>query len=132
MRILLCSLGSHGDIHPSLALGRELLHHGHAVTFATSSYYRDLIERHGIAFAPIRPEAPVDDPNPFLALFGFEDRQSAREMRATSRTTQVFWWAVKADTDVEAVVRSQAILDARRRCLEFYNRSKTRLRMPII
>jgi len=62
MNVLLCSLGSHGDVHPYLALGRELLHRGHAVTFATSSHYRGLIERHGIAFAPIRPEAPLDDP----------------------------------------------------------------------
>jgi rhamnosyltransferase subunit B len=61
MRVLLCSLGSHGDVHPYLALGQELSVRGHAVTFATSSHYRELIERHGIAFAPIRPEAPLDD-----------------------------------------------------------------------
>lgn len=61
MNVLLCSLGSHGDVHPNLALGRELLQRGHAVTFATSSYYGDLIQRHGIAFVPIRPEAPVHD-----------------------------------------------------------------------
>lgn len=61
MKVLLCSLGSHGDVHPYLAMGRELLQRGHAVTFATSSHYRELIERHGIAFAPIRPEAPLHD-----------------------------------------------------------------------
>jgi rhamnosyltransferase subunit B len=61
MKILLCSLGSHGDVHPYLALGRELLRRGHAVAFAASSYYRELIERYGIAFAPIRPEAPLDN-----------------------------------------------------------------------
>jgi len=61
MNILICSLGSHGDVHPYLALGQELLQRGHAVTFATSSHYRELIERHRIAFTPIRPEAPLDD-----------------------------------------------------------------------
>jgi rhamnosyltransferase subunit B len=61
MRILLCSLGSHGDVHPYLALGRELMQHGHAVTFATSAHYQALVERHRIAFAAIRPEAPVND-----------------------------------------------------------------------
>lgn len=61
MKILLCSIGSHGDVHPYLALGRELLRHGHAVTFATASYYQDLIERHGITFARMRPEARMDD-----------------------------------------------------------------------
>lgn len=61
MNILLCSLGSHGDINPYLALGRELQHRGHAVTFATSAHYEGLIQRHGITFAPIRPDAPVHD-----------------------------------------------------------------------
>ena len=61
MNVLLCSLGSHGDIHPYVALGRELLRRGHVVTFATSSCYRDLIEGHGIAFTPIRPESPHND-----------------------------------------------------------------------
>ena len=61
MNVLLCSLGSHGDVHPYLALGRELLARGHGVTFATSSCYGDLIERHGIRFAPIRPDSPFHD-----------------------------------------------------------------------
>jgi len=61
MRILICSFGSHGDIHPYLALGRELIQRGQHVTFATSSTYRELIERHGLEFAPVRPEAHVDD-----------------------------------------------------------------------
>jgi rhamnosyltransferase subunit B len=68
MHILLCSLGSHGDIHPHLALGRELLQRGHAVTFGTSSYYRELIERHGIAFVRVRPTISiVGDPEPVRA-----------------------------------------------------------------
>ncbi|MBL9169069.1 MAG: glycosyltransferase [Verrucomicrobiales bacterium] len=62
MRILLCSLGSHGDIHPYLALGRELVRRGHTVAFATSSFYQALVERQGIRFTSIRPEAPLDDP----------------------------------------------------------------------
>jgi UDP:flavonoid glycosyltransferase YjiC (YdhE family) len=44
-----------------MALGQELSLRGHAATFATASHYRELIERHGIAFTPIRPEAPMDD-----------------------------------------------------------------------
>ena len=61
MNVLLCSLGSHGDVHPYLALGKELLQRGNAVTFATSSHYRELIERNGIVFVAIRPEAPLHD-----------------------------------------------------------------------
>ncbi len=61
MKILMCSFGSHGDVNPYLALGRELLQRGHAVTIATSSGYRDLIERHGLCFAPVRPENRMED-----------------------------------------------------------------------
>lgn len=62
MNILLCSLGSHGDVNPYLALGGELLARGHQVKFATSPCYRELVERRGIQFAPIRPESPLHDP----------------------------------------------------------------------
>jgi len=78
---------------------------------------------------PVKAEVEPDDPNPFLALFGLEDRQPEKQRNAAGRTTQVSWWSVKADTDVELVIRSLAILDARRRCLEFYNRCKVRLGM---
>jgi rhamnosyltransferase subunit B len=61
MNILLCSFGSHGDMHPYLALGRELRLRGHGVTFATSQRYRELIESHGLAFAPLRPNLRGDD-----------------------------------------------------------------------
>lgn len=61
MRILIASLGSHGDVHPYLALGRELIRRGQRVTFATSVGYRELVERHGLEFAPMRPEARWDD-----------------------------------------------------------------------
>lgn len=61
MRILIASIGSRGDVHPYLALGRELIRRGATVTMATSVCYRELIERHGLGFAPLRPEAGWDD-----------------------------------------------------------------------
>ena len=79
---------------------------------------------------PAKTDATPDDPNPFLALFGLEDHQPGREGHATNGAAHVSWWSIKAETDVESVIRSQAILDARRRCLEFYNRCKHRLNMP--
>ena len=78
---------------------------------------------------PAKPEIKPDDPNPFLALFGLEDRKPESERETSGDTGQVHWWSVKADTDVEEVIRSQAILEARRRCLEFYNRCKAKLGM---
>ncbi len=61
MKFLLCTLGSHGDIHPYLAIGRELRLRGHSVTLATSRGYRELIHEHGLQFVPIRPESRIED-----------------------------------------------------------------------
>lgn len=62
MRILLCSFGSHGDIHPYLAVGSELRRRGAEVTFATSTGYRELIESHRLNFVPVRPNTRITDP----------------------------------------------------------------------
>lgn len=61
MNLLICSFGSHGDINPYLALGRELIALGHDVTLGTSTLYRDYILEHGLSFTPVRPEDFVDD-----------------------------------------------------------------------
>ena len=78
----------------------------------------------------VKAEAKPDDPNPFLALFGLEDRGPEREKDHGNLSATVPWWSVTPDTDVEAVIRSQAVLDARRWCLEFHNRCKLALKMP--
>jgi hypothetical protein len=78
---------------------------------------------------PAKPEAKADDPNPFLALFGLEDRRSESEGESRNDAAQVQWWSIAEDTEVETVVRSQAILEARRRCLDFYGRCKQALKM---
>jgi UDP:flavonoid glycosyltransferase YjiC (YdhE family) len=60
-RIVITSFGSLGDIYPYLGLARQLTHRGHEALFATSAYYRPLIENAGVAFCPIRPDvSPAD------------------------------------------------------------------------
>ena len=83
----------------------------------------------GLVIEPSKPDSRPDDPNPFLALFGWEDRKPDNARKNGNDTTHLPWWSVGKDTDVEAVIRSQAILEARRRCLEFYGRCKVALRM---
>jgi UDP:flavonoid glycosyltransferase YjiC (YdhE family) len=39
MRVLIAASGSYGDVHPFLAIGRELKRRGHDVRFFTSSYF---------------------------------------------------------------------------------------------
>lgn len=54
-RIVLNTFGSFGDIHPYLALGEELHRRGHRVVIATMEIYRELVEKIGLEFAPVRP-----------------------------------------------------------------------------
>lgn len=60
-RILLAAMGSHGDLNPALALGRELKRRGHSVILAATSIYAPDAAREGLDFAPTRPEADRND-----------------------------------------------------------------------
>lgn len=51
MNILLHPVGSHGDVHPFIGIGKALLARGHAVTLVTLDPFRSLAERNGLAFA---------------------------------------------------------------------------------
>ena len=57
-RIVITTYGTLGDLYPYLALARGLKARGHDVVIATANRYREKVERHGIGFHPIRPDAP--------------------------------------------------------------------------
>jgi UDP:flavonoid glycosyltransferase YjiC (YdhE family) len=54
-RVLLATLGSLGDLHPYIAVGRALLARGQHVRIATSLDYRTRVEAAGLEFAPLAP-----------------------------------------------------------------------------
>jgi len=54
-RILLATLGSLGDLHPYIAVGKALVARGQHVRLATSADYRARIESAGLEFAPLAP-----------------------------------------------------------------------------
>ncbi len=54
-RILLATLGSLGDLHPYIAVGRALVARGQQVRLATSVDYRTRVEAAGLEFAPLAP-----------------------------------------------------------------------------
>jgi len=60
-RIVLATFGSLGDVHPYLALARELQKRGHNPVFATAEGYRSLIENAGLEFAAVRPDLPAPE-----------------------------------------------------------------------
>ncbi len=55
-RILFTTLGSLGDLHPYLALARELEARGHVAVVATSEMYRERVAAEGVRFHPVRPD----------------------------------------------------------------------------
>ena len=62
MRILIATIGSLGDLHPCLALARELSRRGHQVTIASTPFYGAKVNALGIAFKPMRPDWDPTDP----------------------------------------------------------------------
>ncbi|HEX4052223.1 MAG TPA: nucleotide disphospho-sugar-binding domain-containing protein [Steroidobacteraceae bacterium] len=53
--VLLATLGSLGDLHPYIAVGKALVARGQRVRLATSSDYRARVEAAGLEFAPLAP-----------------------------------------------------------------------------
>lgn len=59
--VLLCPLGSAGDVHPQIGLGRELVRRGYRVTLVATGYYRSLAERSGFEFIDPMPSMNLID-----------------------------------------------------------------------
>lgn len=54
-RIVFATVGSLGDVHPYVAIGKALLARGHRPVITTTDRYQALIEAEGIEYAPLRP-----------------------------------------------------------------------------
>lgn len=55
MKVLLITLGSAGDVHPFVGIGRALKARGHRVTVATNDYFAPVVREAGLEFAGISP-----------------------------------------------------------------------------
>ncbi len=53
LRIVIATLGSHGDVHPFLALGRTLRQRGHEVRLIAPAMYEPLARLVGLKFVPV-------------------------------------------------------------------------------
>jgi len=54
-RIVIATFGSLGDLHPYLAIAKELKSRGHRPLIATLDRYREAVEGEGVEFAVMRP-----------------------------------------------------------------------------
>jgi rhamnosyltransferase subunit B len=73
----MATIGSLGDLHPTLALALELKRRGHLVAVASSGYYRDKVEALGIGFHSLRPDW---DPTDREIIARCEDLKSGPEV----------------------------------------------------
>jgi rhamnosyltransferase subunit B len=55
-KVVLCTIGSLGDLYPFLALAAALRERGFEPVVATSAVYRGKVEAEGLGFFPIRPD----------------------------------------------------------------------------
>jgi rhamnosyltransferase subunit B len=76
MKILILTIGSAGDVHPFIALGKELQGRGHQITFYTSDYFEADIRKAGLEFAAMFSSEEfagiMDHPDLWDPLRGFE------------------------------------------------------------
>ena len=61
MRVLLTTLGSHGDIHPFIALALELQKRGHEAVLATNPAFKAQAERAGVRMEALTEHADLKD-----------------------------------------------------------------------
>jgi rhamnosyltransferase subunit B len=59
LNVLLPTLGSAGDVHPFIALGRALRARGHRATLITNPFFQESIEAQGLDFLPVGTVADV-------------------------------------------------------------------------
>ena len=52
-QFLFTAIGSYGDVHPTVGLGRALLARGHRVKLISNPYYEDLVTSSGLEFVPL-------------------------------------------------------------------------------
>jgi len=56
VRVLITTIGSSGDIHPYIAVGRELLRRGHAVEMLVNPHYEQRVRAEGLGYRPLGTE----------------------------------------------------------------------------
>ncbi|WP_248802874.1 glycosyltransferase [Pseudomonas sp. MWU13-2100] len=60
MHVIITAIGSAGDVHPFVGIGRTLAARGHRITFCASAAFAPLIERCGFTFLPLGTREEYD------------------------------------------------------------------------
>ena len=86
-RVLLATFGSHGDLNPYLAIGKELSARGIEAVIATSEVYRADVEHCGLEIAPVRPDFDTEDDDYFAGAEVQPTGNSTKQQPATAANT---------------------------------------------
>lgn len=76
-RVVLATFGSHGDLHPFLAVALRLRERGVTAVLAASAVYREQVASEGIEFCRMRP-----DPDAVVQRLGVDQSQLVRAVQA--------------------------------------------------
>ena len=104
MKFLICAAGSHGDVFPFIAIGREMRARGHEVLLFTNPYFRDDVLAAGLGFVPV---GTVDDYHRTLGELAETNPKKAvqRALDAFIEICRVYYQSMKAE-----IVAGQTVL----------------------
>ncbi|MDB5297079.1 MAG: glycosyl transferase [Phycisphaerales bacterium] len=89
LHVALVPVGSHGDVHPLVGIGRGLLARGHAATVVTNAHFEPLARRNGLGFVATSTAADyhqiMADPDLWRGRRGFD--AIARHVMALAEPT---------------------------------------------
>ncbi|KAJ3086422.1 hypothetical protein HK102_013167, partial [Quaeritorhiza haematococci] len=117
LSIVIMIVGSRGDVQPFLALGQELLKHGHRIRLATHATFKGMVKDAGLEFFPL-----AGDPAELMAFMvknpgllpGYESLTNGdigEKRRTMAEILDSAWHAcVDADPDTKAAFSADAII----------------------
>jgi UDP:flavonoid glycosyltransferase YjiC (YdhE family) len=91
---ILTPVGSSGDVHPYVGIGRGLRARGHDVTLITSEPFRNVSERAGLAFVPTHSSTEFDELSKHPDLW-HPQRGMRLVLRAAARALRVEYAAIR-------------------------------------
>lgn len=103
MHILLIAIGSHGDVHPFVGIGRALTARGHSVSVLTNGHFENMVRNAGLGYVQLGDDAfyrrMLKD-----ELMWHPQKGPSRVMQAISKTFEEMYEITVAHTHKESVL----------------------------
>jgi rhamnosyltransferase subunit B len=114
VRILLIAIGSHGDVHPFVGVGRRLRERGHSVTVIANELFKNVITGAGLEFAQLGTEAEYHEVAADPAMWGrFNSFKTIMQKGVVPLVRPVYDLVKQFASDDSVIVGSTLALGAR-------------------